>query len=109
MGSRRCFVQFSHPGSEHEPDPGGGKAWNTRDSSHARKSMEVPGSWVAADGSRRSGRLRAWGEWEAESRLMREPSRPAGDWLHPRSLWEPFYVPKSDHRPAAQHGPLHLR
>ena len=22
MDDRRCFVQFSHPGQEHEPDPG---------------------------------------------------------------------------------------
>ena len=98
VSSSRCFVQFSHPGSEHEPDPGGGKAWNTHDSSHARKFMEFLGRWVDADGSRRSGRLRAWGEWEAESRLVRELRRPDGDWLHPRFLWEPFFVSKSDHR-----------
>ena len=97
MSGSRCFVQFSHPGTEHEPDPGGGKAWNTHASSHARKFMEFPGRWMEEDGSTREGRLRAWGEWEAESHLLRELRRPGGDWLHPRFLWEPYYVPREDH------------
>ena len=97
MSGSRCFVQFSHPGTEHEPDPGGGKAWNTHASSHARKFMEFPGRWIEEDGSTREGRLRAWGEWEAESHLLRELTRPGGDWLHPRFLWEPYYVPREDH------------
>ena len=97
MSGSRCFVQFSHPGTEHEPDPVGGKAWNTHASSHARKFMEFPGRWIEEDGSTREGRLRAWGEWEAESHLLRELTRPGGDWLHPRFLWEPYYVPREDH------------
>ena len=98
MRSNRCFVQFSHPGGEHEPDPGGGKAWNTHANSHARKFMEFPGRWIEEDGEARTGRLRAWGEWEAESRLLGELRRPHGDWLYPRFLWEPYYVPQEDHR-----------
>ncbi len=98
MSSNRCFVQFSHPGAEHEPAPGGGKAWNTHASRHARKFMEFPGEWMEEDGSARTGRLRAWGEWEAESHLIRELRRPGGDRLFPRFLWEPYYVPKEDHR-----------
>ena len=37
MADNLRFVQFSHPGREHEPDPSGGKAWSTLDSQHARK------------------------------------------------------------------------
>ena len=97
MSTNRCFVQFSHPGGEHEPGPGGRKAWNTHDSRHARTFMQVPGEWIEEDGSAHSGSLRAWGEWEAESDLVRVLERPAGDWLYPGFLWEPYYVPKEDH------------
>ena len=70
MADNLRFVQFPHPGREHEPDPAGGKAWNTLNSQHARKFMEFGGKWIEDDGSARSGNLRAWGEWEAESDLV---------------------------------------
>ncbi len=92
------FVQFSHPGREHEPDPAGGKPWNTWDTSHARKFMEVRGEWIDEDEGTHSGTLRAWGEWEPESDLIRELSQPCNDWLYPRYLWHPYYVPKDDHQ-----------
>ena len=98
MTNSRCFVQFSHPGREHEPDPGGGKAWNTWDTSHARKFMQFRGEWIDEDDGTRSGGLRAWGEWEPESDLIRELNQPGGNWLYPRYLWHPYYVPKDDHQ-----------
>ncbi len=94
----RSFIQFSHPGREHEPDPGGEKAWNTWDTSHARKFMQFRGEWIDEDDGTRSGGLRAWGEWEPESDLIRELNQPCNDWLCPRYLWHPYYVPKDDHQ-----------
>ena len=92
------FVQFSHPGREHEPDPSGGKAWNTLNSQHARKFMEFGGKWIEDDGSARSGNLRAWGEWEAESDLVCELSQPHQYSQYPRYLWHPCYVPKDNYK-----------
>ena len=92
------FVQFSHPGREHEPDPSGGKAWNTLNSQHARKFMEFGGKWIEDDGSARSGNLRAWGEWEAESDLVCELSQPHQYSQYPRYLWHPHYVPKDNYK-----------
>ena len=97
MGDNRRFVQFSHPGREHEPDPGGGKGWNTYDSPHARKFMEFRGKWIEEDGSARSGSLRAWGEWEAESELVCQLSQPPKSSLYPRYLWRPYYIPKDNY------------
>lgn len=98
MTDSRCFVQFSHPGREHEPDPGGGKAWNTWDSSHARKFMQFRGRWITEDGTTRSGDLWAWGEWEPESDLIRRLKQPEDNWLYPGYLWDPYYVPKDDYQ-----------
>ena len=86
-----CFVQFPHPGGEHWPDPGGGKGWNTYDSRHARKFMQLRGNWIAGDGSAHGGELWAWGEWEAQSELVRtlDASRAPGLTHH---LWRPHYV-----------------
>ena len=97
MGDNRRFVQFSHPGREHEPDLGGGKGWNTYASPHARKFMEFRGSWTEEDGSVRSSSLRAWGEWEAESGLVCKLNQPSKSSLYPRYLWCPYYIPKDNY------------
>ena len=94
MADRRCFVQLSHPGWEHEPDRGPVKAWNTQEHGHRRKFMRLHGQWIEKDGRKRAGVLHAWGEWEPESELVRELNRPDNDSLHPRWLWRPFYAPK---------------
>ncbi len=98
MANDRRFVQFSHPGREHEPDPGGGKCWNTYNSSHARKFMEFRGKWTEENGNARSRDLRAWGEWEAESDLVCELNQPGQDSLYPRYLWRPYYVSRDSYR-----------
>ena len=96
-GNRR-FVQFSHPGGEHKPDRPGGKGWNTLRHPHARKFMEFSVRWIGEDGESRSGSLRAWGEWEAESELIRELIQPDQDYQYPRYLWRTFYIPKDNYR-----------
>ena len=98
MADSRCFVQFSHPGWEHEPDPGGGKAWNSYAHGHMRKFMQLRGEWMNEDGTRSSGDLRAWGEWEPESELVGELVPPYQDSRYPRYLWRPYYVAKNDYR-----------
>ena len=92
------FVQFPHPGREHEPDSGGGKVWNTLSSQHARKFMEFGGQWIDDDGSVRSGGLRAWGEWEPESDVICGLSQPRQDSQYPHYLWHPYYVPKDNYK-----------
>lgn len=92
-GDRRCFVQLPHPGWEHKHD--GGKSWHRLDYRHRRKFMRLHGQWRDEDGGTHTGTLHAWGEWEAESRLICErDERPAGS---PARLWEPYYVPKSNY------------
>ena len=98
MADNLRFVQFSHPGREHKPDTGGGKRWYTHARKHARKFMEFDGRWLEENGSTGSGRLRAWGEWEAESDLICRLNRPYQDSQYPKYLWHPYYVPKDNYR-----------
>ena len=95
MVDSRCFVQFPHPGLEHQPDPTGNKAWNTYDSAHARKFMQFEGQWTDERGQQHKGELRAWGEWEAQSDLLQELDRPDPSEL-PRYLWLPYYTDQPD-------------
>lgn len=96
MAGRRCFVQFPHPGQEHSPVSG--RNWLKTSSPHMRKFMQFRGDWIERDGTtRRDDCLRAWGEWEAESELIRkftvgrEPH-------HPHNLWKPYWEPKHSYR-----------
>ena len=98
MADNLRFIQFPHPGSEHEPDSRGGKSWNTLRNQHARKFMEFSGKWIEDDSSVRSGSIRAWGEWEAESDLICKLSQPGQDPQFPRYLWRPYYIPKDSYR-----------
>ncbi len=103
MADSRCFVQFPHPGPEHKPDHDGGKAWHMRlkrghEQSHRRKFMQLCGEWITADGTRQTGNLLAWGEWEPESDLIRRLNPPKGDLRCPCYLWRPYYVPRNSYR-----------
>ena len=91
MADSRCFIQFPHPGYEHQPDPSGHKAWNTYANAHARKFMQFAGQWTDERGQQHSGKMRAWGEWEAQSDLLQELDRPDSSEL-PRYLWLPYYT-----------------
>lgn len=95
MANSRCFIQFPHPGGEHQPDPTGYKAWNTYDYAHARKFMQFEGQWTDENGQQHLGELRAWGEWEAQSDLLRELDLP-DSWELPRYLWRPYYTDQPD-------------
>ena len=101
MDDKRCFVQFPHPGLEHEPDRYGKKAWSKdsgRHRGHRRKFMSFRGEWIGQDSSRHIGDLWAWGEWEPESELIRELQQPGGDPQYPRYLWHPYFVPKDNYQ-----------
>lgn len=93
MVDKRCFVQFSHPGSEHRPDRSGKIGWNKN--RHKRKFMQLCGKWIERDGRKRSGDLWTWGEWEPESDCARKFDTRDGH--HPRYLWCPYYSPKNSY------------
>ena len=101
MADSRRFVQFPHPGGEYRPRQGGHAAWNTLRAAHARKFMQTSGEWIEADGSIGRGDLWAWGEWEAQSQLLRRLSVPTA-LGYPECLWRPYYV-----IPDAGYGGLH--
>lgn len=53
--------------------------------------MQLRGTWIDADGVSGTGDMWAWGEWEAESELLRRLNQ-LGDPGFPRHLWLPYYV-----------------
>ena len=59
--------------------------------------MELDGKWLEKDGSEADGRLRAWGEWEAESDLLCELEQPDQDSRFPGYLWRPYYIPRDNY------------
>lgn len=98
MGGRRCFVQFPHPGGEHEPERDGKIGWNKRHLPHKRKFMQFRGEWTDENRDKHCCDLRAWGEWEPESELICELDPPKGSQHHPCYLWKPYWVPKNTYR-----------
>ena len=93
-GDYHSFIQFHHPGAEHGPDSGMG--WNTYDRDHMRKFLELRGEWVDGDNSHHEGDLWAWGEWEAQSKLVRELDQSRG-LRFPRHLWHPYHKPMAEY------------
>jgi hypothetical protein len=81
-----CFVQFPHPGGEHNP-PTDDIPWNTAD--HGRKFLVAPGRYLDGDDRVREAELVFWGEWEAPSRV--ECRWPAFGRL-PRALHRPYWT-----------------
>jgi hypothetical protein len=91
MDDELCFVQFLHPGGEHEPDRGLIKNWNKND--HRRKFLKGRGLYLA-DAKPQKSKIVFWGEWEPESRAQRKI--PAPILQGPHYIYEPYYVaPKS--------------
>lgn len=91
MANKLCFVQFIHPGGEHQPGEDGIKQWNS--GPHKRKFLKQRGRYLH-DGRVHDGDLMFWGEWEPESRLvthLEQPCRP-----FPRYLYEPYIVLPTD-------------
>jgi len=87
MDDKLCFVQFIHPGGEHEPDDGVHKGWNR--SGHKRKFLKQGGRY-AADREVEEGDIVFWGEWEPESIVDRTIENPIPH--GPRFIYKPYYV-----------------
>jgi hypothetical protein len=86
---RLCFVQFIHPGSEHEPDSTAGRSWNTE--AHRRKFLAQPGRFLAAlDAKPSAATLVFWGEYEPPTRLVKSYSNSVPD--GPKFLFAPAPV-----------------
>ena len=90
----RSFIQFHHPGTEHDLRSGSG--WNTAENGHRRKFMRLDGRWLDDHDETQSGAMWAWGEWEAQSKPLRDLDQ-SHDARLPSRLWRPYYEPMSDY------------
>jgi len=86
MEDRLCFVQFMHPGGEHETK-GDTIAWNT--GAHKRKFLKNDGRYLH-DGKLSEGEIGFWGEWEPESQVVDHIVNPVPE--HPHFIYNPYYV-----------------
>ena len=87
---RLCFVQFIHPGLEHEPDSAVGRSWNVE--MHRRKFLRQPGRCLAApDAKPVAAPLVFWGEYEPPTTRVKSYAHPVPD--GPRFLFAPAPVP----------------
>ena len=77
MVNERLFVQFIHPGGEHQPDGHDHKDWNT--DRHQRKFLLSPGRYVSDEGTH-EGSIVFWGEWEPQSRVVKRYAPPSCRW-----------------------------
>src|SRR5216684_1999705 len=92
MDDKLCFVQFIHPGGEHQPDDGLRKGWNR--GNHRRKFLRQSGRYLA--GTRvETGEMLYWGEWEPESEAQRIDN-PID--RGPRFIHVPYYVVPRSYR-----------
>lgn len=91
MRERRCFVQFMHPGGEHQPDQADRKRWNR--GPHRRKFLKSRGRYLER-GQVNEGEIAFWGEWEPESCVLHRYTDGGPD--APRFLYEPYYVEPRD-------------
>ena len=90
MPKRECrFVQFPHPGGEHNPATADVQ-WNVHE--HRRKFLLTTGRYVDQRGRLRAGGLTLWGEWEPPSRVIR---RWPADGHLPRVLHRPYWIEPS--------------
>ncbi len=80
------FVQFPHPGGEHNPH-GPVMPWNTRN--HGRKFLLARGRHVDHGDEVRGGELVFWGEWEPPSQVI---TRWPADGQLPRALHRPYWA-----------------
>lgn len=87
MDDRLCFVQFIHPGREHESEDGVHKRWNR--GNHKRKFLRQRGTYIA-NGRTEKGEMAFWGEWEPESVVEGEIHDPIP--LGPRFIYKPYYI-----------------
>ena len=91
MNEQPRFIQFPHPGAE--PTLNSGQNWLIAGRPHARKFMQVNGRYCSsADQEEIAGKLRFWGEWEAESELVDNFTCSGVYPMMPRHLWRPYYI-----------------
>jgi hypothetical protein len=67
------FVQFPHPGGEHEMPASGTRPWRlaVRTNPHKRTFLQSPATYRAGiAGADERGEVAFWGEWEGEARLV---------------------------------------
>jgi hypothetical protein len=93
MDNRLCFIQFLHPGGEHDPEVGRMKAWNA--GNHRRKFLKIPGRYLS-EKTPQDGEIVFWGEWEPESLVVAEMEDPLPD--GPRWIHDPYYVTPASYR-----------
>ena len=82
-----CFVQFPHPGKEHN-SPSDEMPWNT-EKHHRRKFLVAPGRYLDGDQQSRTAELVFWGEWEPPSRVERRWSKFGS---MPQALHSPYWA-----------------
>lgn len=93
---RLCFVQFIHPGAEHEPDSKAGRSWNT--DSHRRKFLKQSGHYLSGLKAKPiASDLVFWGEFEPPTRLVKSFAEPGLDM--PRFLFAPAFVSFHPNKP----------
>jgi hypothetical protein len=81
------FVQFPHPGPEHDASGLDHMAWSLRGTPHARKFLKAQGTYITG-GQVVDGPMAFWGEWEPPSRIIHAFA--AGGNRRPRWLHEPY-------------------
>ncbi|MDP9225222.1 MAG: hypothetical protein M3P18_15515 [Actinomycetota bacterium] len=65
------FVQFPHPGKEHDVGASGVRRWPRGSGLHRRTFLQSPALYrTAVDGPDRRGDTAFWGEWEGEAQLI---------------------------------------
>ena len=86
---RLCFVQFIHPGLEHEPDSAIGRSWNV--DMHRRKFLKQSGRCLSAlDAKPLASKLVFWGEYEPPTARVKSYANAVPD--GPRFLFAPAPV-----------------
>lgn len=93
--SQSTFVQFMHPGGEHKPRNGEEIfPWNEND--HKRKFIKNSGEYITGkdDCEIKRAELTFWGEWEAQSKVLKKMDGSEG----PNYLHEPFYEKPSHYK-----------
>lgn len=91
MDDQLCFVQFPHPGPEHQPDAENFKDWNR--GTHKRKFLKGHGRYVK-DNREFNDDIAFWGEWEPQSRVIKSYRDVKTD--DPACLYEPYYESVDD-------------
>ncbi len=87
MRDQRLFVQFIHPGGEHNPNGSKTMPWNS--GLHRRKFLVTEGRYLDAANQPRDGNVAFWGEWEPQSHIVHEYRVGVPD--GPRWSHQPFY------------------